>query len=109
MVVNTQQVQMGVAKYIELELAAKATGFSKFAIYFILPKVSNKVAQLINEYRDNPMTKDFFDTNGNINIDEIYNMAKSAISRSGQFTLYGIIFNESDIDKLYEYIKNTTI
>ena len=37
-------------------------------------------------------------------IDEVYNMAKQAVRKSGQFSLYGVILNESDIDKLYSYI-----
>lgn len=107
--VNVQQVQNGIVKYVETELASKAVGFNKFAMYFILPKIPNKVTKLIDEYRHNPLAEDFFDENGNLKLDEIYNAAKSAISRSGQFTVYNIIFNESDVDKLYNYIKETTI
>lgn len=101
--VNIEQIQMGLNRYVEEEIAKKATGFNKFAVYFALPSINKKIPQLINNF------KDFFDENGNINLDEIYNNAKSAISKSGQFSLYGIIFNETDIDKLYSYIKNTTI
>ena len=101
--VTVEQIQMGLNRYVEEEIAKKATGFNKFAVYFALPSINKKIPQLINNF------KDFFDENGNINLDEIYNNAKSAISRSGQFSLYGIIFNETDIDKLYSYIKNTTI
>lgn len=107
MIVTLQQLQMGVTNYIETEIAAKATGFSKFAIYFVLPKISSKIVDIVNSYKDNPMTKDFFADNGNVNLDEVYKSAKSAISKTGQFTLYGIIFNESDVDKLYEIIKTT--
>lgn len=109
MVVNVEQIQMGITRFVELEIANKATGFNKFAVYFILPKISTKVTDLINNYKENIMFKDLFDDNGNVNISEIYNMAKSAISKSGQFTFYNIIFNESDIDKLYKYIIDTTV
>ena len=109
MIVNVQQIQNGVMKYVENEIANKAVGFNKFAVYFILPKISNQTVELINQYKDNIMTKDYFDENGNVKIDELYNAAKTAISRSGQFTFYGIIFNEPDVDKLYSYIRNTTI
>lgn len=107
--VNVQQIQMGVTKYVEAEIATKATGFTKFATYFVLPKLSVKVVDLINQYKTNPIAKDYFDADGNVDLDSIYNTAKTAIAHSGQFTLYGIIFNETDIDKLYNYIKNTTI
>lgn len=107
--VNIEQIQMGLNKYIEEEIAKKATGFNKFAVYFALPSINKKIPQLITNFKDNEMAKDFFDENGNINLDEIYNNAKIAISKSGQFSLYGIIFNETDVDKLYNYIKNTII
>ena len=54
---------------------------------------------------DIPMMRDLFDENKNLKIDEIYNMAKQAIKKSGQFTYFGIIFNETDNDKRYNYIK----
>jgi hypothetical protein len=46
-----------------------------------------------------------FDENHNVNIDEVHTMAKAAIQKSGPFNLMGVIFNESDIDKLYNYIR----
>ena len=49
-----------------------------------------------------------FNENNNIKIDEVYNSAKLAISKSGQIIAYGIIFNENDIDKLYNYIVSAT-
>lgn len=107
MIVNIEQIQNGVMKFIDAEIGAKAVGFNKFAVYFILPKVTKTVPDLVTQYKDNPMFKDYFDENGNVKLDELYNNAKSAIAKSGQFTLYGLIFTEADIDKLYEYIKST--
>lgn len=109
MIINIQQAQRGVINYVENEIAKKATGLTKFGVYFILPKLSNNTAKLINSLKDNMMFKDMFDENGNIELDSVYNGAKEAIKKSGQFEMYGIIFNESDIDKLYNYIKNTSV
>jgi hypothetical protein len=53
--------------------------------------------------------KDFMDENGNIELDKVYSQAKEAIQKSGQFEMYNIIFNETDIDKLYGYIKQTIV
>lgn len=102
-----EQIKNAVIKFIDLEIGAKATGFTKFSVYFMLPKISNLVVDMINQYKDNPMFKDYIDKDNKIKIDELYNSAKTAIRKTGQFTIYGIIFNESDIDKLYEYIKST--
>lgn len=109
MIVNTQQIQRGVINYVENEIAKKATGLTKFGIYFIMPKLSNNTESLIKSLKDNIMFKDMFDENGNIELDYVYNNAKEAIKKSGQFETYGIIFNESDIDKLYNYVKNTSV
>ena len=108
MFVNTQQIQLGVTNFIENELAKKAVGANKFFVYFAMPMVNKKIGQYVESFSQNPLTKDFFDENRNVNIDELYNMAKNAISKSGQFVYYGIVFNETDIDKLYTYIKNTS-
>lgn len=105
MFVNSEQIQLGINKFIENEIAKKAVGFNKFATYFAMPIVNKKIVQYINEFSQNEIAKDFFDNNNNIDIDTIYNMAKSAIQKSGQFIYYGIMFDEGDIDKLYSYIK----
>lgn len=109
MKVNVQQVQRGIINFIDNELGQKAVGINKFAIYFLLPQIPNKINALYGTYKNNPMFKDFFDESGNVDLDKLYNTSKEAIRKSGQVEYMGIIFNESDIDKLYNYIKNTQI
>lgn len=106
MTATFEQIKNAIIKFVDLEIGAKATGFTKFSVYFMLPKISNVVTQLLVQYKDNPLFKDYIDKDNNVKIDELYNSAKAAISKSGQFTMYGVIFNEADIDKLYEYIKS---
>lgn len=106
MIVTAQQIQRGVSKYIETELARKATGITKFGIYFMMPRISQNTIDYINKFQDNPLFKGMFDESGNIELDEVYNCAKQAIQKSGQVEAYGFIFKEDDIDKLYNYIKN---
>jgi hypothetical protein len=105
MFVNTEQIQIGVNNFIENEIAKKAVGFNKFAIYFAMPIVDKKITQYLNTFSTNELTKEMFDENRNLDLNAVYNMAKSAVKKSGQFSFLGIIFNESDIDKLYTYIK----
>lgn len=104
MFVNTNRIQVGVTNFIEQEIASKAVGFQKFATYFVMPKVNKVVEQYMQQLKDNPIMGDTFNENGDVDIDEIYNMAKQAVRKSGQFSLYGILLDESDIDKLYAYI-----
>lgn len=104
MFVTTERIQIGITNFIEQEIASKAVGFQKFATYFVLPKVNKIIEHYMYQLKDNPIMKESFNENGDINIDEVYNMAKQAVRRSGQFSLYGVLLSESDIDKLYAYI-----
>ena len=106
MMVNVEQVQMGVINFIEREIASKATGFKKFGVYFLIPTIKGKVANYLTQIKG--FMPDLFDENGNVNLDEFYNTGKEAIKKSGQFEFMGIIFNETDVDKLYSYIKSTS-
>ena len=105
MLVTIQQIQIGATNFIEKEIASKAIGFQKFATYFMLPKINKAISDYIVRIKENPMAKDFFSENGSVDLDEVYNLSKQAIQKSGQFTVYGVILGETDIDKMYEYIK----
>lgn len=107
MVVNIEQVQRGVVSYVEKEIGQKATGIKKFGVYFIMPSINRYVAEYINKFKG--IVPDMFDNDGKLKIDEVYNNSKQAIQKSGQFEFMGIIFDETDIDKLYTHIKNTVI
>ena len=48
-----------------------------------------------------------FDENGNVDIDAVYDAAKTAMDRTGQIEMYGFRFGRSDIDMLYDYIRST--
>ena len=105
MYVNTEQIQLGISKFIDSEIGNKAVGFGKFATYFVMPMVISKIPHYVESYSSNVLTQDMFDSNKNVDIDKVYNYAKSAIQKSGQFVWNGIAFNETDIDKLYNYIR----
>lgn len=104
MVVNVQQIQRGLTNYIESEIASKAVGAKKFAVYFLVPQINKKVSDTITQLSCNDMFCELFDGNGNIELEKVYNQAKDAIRRTGQIELVGIAFSESDIDSLYRYI-----
>ena len=107
MFVTVEQAQMGVNNFIDNELGKKAVGANKFIIYFAMPIIDKKIAQYVDSFASNPLMADMFDENHNINLDTVYEMAKEAVRKSGQFVYLGVVFNETDIDKLYTYIKNT--
>lgn len=109
MFVSANQIQIGITNFIEQEVAAKAVGFQKFATYFILPKINGIVANYINNLKGNEFLKDLFSESGNVDIDALYNMCKKAIQKSGSFEIFGVILGETDIDKIYSYIRNTIV
>lgn len=100
--VTIDQIQKGVRDYVDAEIGSKATGFRKFGIYFVLPSIDKSITKYLSKLKE--IMPDKFDENGNVNVDDVYNCAKSAIKKSGQFEFMGILFNETDIDKLYYYI-----
>lgn len=107
--VNIQQIERGIQKYVEMEIAQKAVGAQKFMTYFMIPQIPKKIEELFSKYKDGMIMKEFLDENANVDIDKLYNSSKTAIQRSGQIEMFGIIFNETDVDKIYDYIKRTSI
>ena len=108
MYVSVEQVKVGIANFVEYEIANKAVGFQKFMTYFAIPIIVKNVEGYAKSFSSNPVAVGFFDEHGNVKLDELYNMAKASVKKSGQFTIYGVIFGETDIDKLYNHIRNAT-
>ena len=100
--VNIEQVQRGIKEYIDFEIGNKATGIKKFFVYFILPSVDKYTIKYLDKLKN--FIPEIIDDSNNIDIDMLYNYSKSAIQKTGQFEFMNIIFNETDIDKLYTYI-----
>jgi hypothetical protein len=108
MIVNKDQVKLGVKKYVENELAQKATGITKFAIYFMMPSIDQTIVSYINTLQSNTMFEDLFDANKNIELDKVYERALFAMDKSGNKLIlekYGLSLDKSDVQKIYDYIK----
>ena len=50
MMVNLEQVQIGVTNFIDREIGAKATGFKKFGVYFLMPTIKKTISDYYNCY-----------------------------------------------------------
>lgn len=109
MVVTLEQIQAGILKYIDIEVAPKATGLSKFLVYFIAPSIPKNVTQYVQALKSNTAFTDLFDESGNMKIDDVYVRAKEAIKHSGKILIpqFNYFIDESDIDKLYNLIKTS--
>ena len=91
---------------MENEIAPKATGIKKFGVYFMLPTIAKTVGDYLDKLKS--IMPSMFDESGRVKITEIYDNAKAAYQKSGQFEFMGIIFNETDIDSLYNHIKSVS-
>ena len=110
MLVNTDQIRIGVKKFIENELAHKATGVTKFMIYFMMPGMDKKVLDYIVKMQDNDMFEEMFDENKNLYLDKVYDRALFAVDKVGNKVLlekYGIALDRSDLEKIYSYIRES--
>lgn len=108
MKVNIEQFEHAVLQYYNSEILSKATGFKKFTMSLVYEMYSTRIKMIIMELLNNPLIKmtGVVDENNFIDIDVLYHAAKEAIHKTGQFTVFGIIFNESDIDKLYSILQH---
>lgn len=109
MTVTTEQIQAGIIKYIDTEIASKANGLTKFMVYFAAPSVPAMVVEKVNEYKSNPIFANIFDENGNIKLDTVYKQAKGAIAKSGKVLIPKLNYfvDDADIEVLYNLIKSS--
>lgn len=109
MTVTIEQVQAGLIRYIDAELAPKAIGIAKFGIYFMAPSIPKMVTQKISEARQSGVFAEMFDENGNIELDEVYKRAQEAIKHSGKVLIKSLNYfaDAADIEALYTAIKNS--
>ena len=107
MKINIEQLQRAVTEYFNQEILAKAAGWKKFSTALVFNMYKTKLAEVVNSLSESPLIKltGVIDDNHFIDIEMLYTHAKDAIQKSGQFELMGIIFTETDIDKLYSIIR----
>lgn len=107
MTVTLEQIQSALAQYIDIELAPKAQGFTKFMLYFTIPSMPSTVAKYYNAMRDSALWSDCFDESGNVKLEVIYERSKQAIKKSGKIFIKPINYfmDETDIEKLFSILK----
>lgn len=109
MIVTIEQIQAGIIKYIDTQLAPRAEGIMKFMLYFFTPSVPKLVVQKVNEFKSSGLAPELFDNEGNVLLDEVYKRAKEAIRKSGKLFIPKLNYfaDEQDLDMLYNVIKTT--
>ena len=106
--VNLQQLQTGLSNYMDAEIISKAGSWDKLKLGFIKGRLVKQLPNMLNDLKQNFLFKDLF-VNDMLDIEEVYSSAKSTIATTGNFKIGDIIFNETDIDRLYNYIINAII
>ena len=107
MTVTMEQIQAGFVKFIDTEIAPKATTMAKFMIYFMTPSIVKGIKIKIEGIKNSGVMPDLFDESGNVVIDEVYARAKDAIKKTGKLYIDGLNYfaDETDLERLYNLIK----
>jgi hypothetical protein len=106
------KVMNGIAKYIDIEIVDKITGWKKWVIGGGVSIALSNMSNVFNELKNNEMIKllNIIDKDDKIDVDKIYKEMKKQ-AKKGAVTfdvpmLGGLTLNEQDVDKVYEFIKN---
>lgn len=106
------QVINGVSRYIDTEIVNKMSGYQKWVIGAGAGIFLNKGTKIFENIKNNEIVKsmEIIDSEDNIDVDCIYQELKKQASK-GAITfdlpmIGAITLNETDVDKLYSYIKN---
>jgi hypothetical protein len=107
MQITQEQLHNAFMIYLEEDIASKASGVTKFASYFIIAGLHGHPEKTVGALLNNPLIQmtNVVESNGLINVDNLYNSAKLAMDKCGKITLSGITFSAADIDKIYNIIQ----
>lgn len=105
--ITAEQMHAALMEYLELEIASKATGLTKFASYFAITSLYNHPEKTVGALINSPMVKltNVLNEDGTIRLDDAYAAARAAMDKCSNITIAGITFSAPDIDKLYELAK----
>ena len=110
--VSIEQVQNGIANYIDAEIVAKMTGWQKWAVGTAAGVVLQRAPKLYEQARSHPLIQamGLIDGEGMIDADTLHKELKVQ-AQSGPISvdipMAGTVkFSEADVDKLFAMIKN---
>jgi hypothetical protein len=105
MTVTVDQLKSGIKKFVENEIAYKATGLTKFLTFFMLPSIDKEVSSMVSKIKEISIFDEFFTPEGNILLDEVYSRAIQAVDKSGKIVIekFQLALDRSDLEKIYHY------
>lgn len=109
--INLNQLQNGIVKYIDNEIVPHINGWQKWVFGAVVSTAMLKTTNVFNALKENPLIKmlEVIDENDNIDIDTIYReFLKQAQKGAITFDvpmLGALTLNSTDVEKMYRYIK----
>lgn len=98
---------LGVAmgRYLEQELIPKSDGIRKVMLYMAIPVMGTQAQQMLEQYKPAIKALGAMTEDGMIDLDVLYPRLKDAVHRAGKVPVMGVIFDETDVDKLHAIAK----
>lgn len=104
---NKEQVKTAIQIYVDRELMNKGTANQKFVTFMGASLLMNKLDSVWSTLASNEVVSmlGIVDSAGMVDVDAVINAAMSAIDRSGQVNVAGLVFNRSDIESFHRYLQ----
>ena len=107
--VTLEQLQTGLADYVEKELVSKVPGVRKWVLALVATPVILQSGAMIEANKEMLIKAGYITADGMIDIDRIHGELKAIASKTGpvaqSFPIIGTFtFSEADIDTLRTYI-----
>ena len=107
------KVLNGIAKYVDNEIVSKVAGWKRWIVGSGVGLALSNTTNTFNQLKNNEFVKmlNIIDENDRIDVDRVYQEMKNQAQKSSitfDAPLLGpITLNEQDVDKMYDFIKNS--
>lgn len=101
MKISPQNFGLALSGYLEQELAPKSDGVRKVVLFMAIPVLTAKMPEVIRDFQQPLEWLGAWTQDGFIEMDVLYPALKDAVHKSGTVPIMGILFDESDVDKVY--------
>nr|DAJ86975.1 MAG TPA: hypothetical protein [Caudoviricetes sp.]DAV99904.1 MAG TPA: hypothetical protein [Caudoviricetes sp.] len=98
--ITAENLSLAVCTYIESELIPQSSGLQKVGLYLAMPVIQTKAKALLEQFTPILGFLDSLNADGSVKPDVIFARIKDAVHKAGTVPVLGIIFDESDVDKL---------
>lgn len=103
--ISGQNLGVAMGKYLEQELIPQSDGIRKVVLYMAIPVLGSQAQQMLEQYKPAIKALGAMTEDGMIDLDVLYPRLKDAVHRAGKVPVMGVIFDETDVDKLHAIAK----